>query len=229
MVANPPYRVKQKPWWLSFLPGGCEPYLLQLVPAPNPVYVMVRNSVLAIRPQRLLQLQATLIACTMLTGNTQEAHTVEYAEAKRLGFKKYNTGRPCKRGHAVDRYTSTRTCTQCQYETLSKWVRNHPEKHREQGRDWQRRNAHRYTTAEYRAKFRDRWRSKRGFPTPTRPAPDNCECCDRKLEVGKFHLDHDHATGAFRGWLCNRCNLGIGQLGDSSEGLERALAYLRRT
>jgi hypothetical protein len=32
----------------------------------------------------------------------------------------------------------------------------------------------------------------------------------------------------FRGWLCNICNLSIGQLGDSVEGLMNAVRYLER-
>lgn len=154
---------------------------------------------------------------------------MKYAEAKVLGLKKYATGRPCKNGHTVERYTSTRTCTRCQYETLSKWVDKNPDKHREQGRNWKRQNADRYHTEEERAKMRDRWRATRAFPTPTRPCPETCECCGRKLEGGrKTHLDHDHLTGKFRGWLCNRCNLGIGMLQDSIEGVQQALAYLTR-
>ncbi len=43
-----------------------------------------------------------------------------------------------------------------------------------------------------------------------------------------MHLDHDHTTGKFRGWLCNCCNRAFGMLGDTISGLERALDYLRR-
>jgi hypothetical protein len=41
-------------------------------------------------------------------------------------------------------------------------------------------------------------------------------------------VDHDHATGTIRGILCHDCNAGIGELGDTIEGLRRALAYLER-
>jgi hypothetical protein len=42
-------------------------------------------------------------------------------------------------------------------------------------------------------------------------------------------MDHDHGTGAFRGWLCTPCNAGIGLLGDNAEGVRRALQYLSKT
>ncbi len=61
----------------------------------------------------------------------------------------------------------------------------------------------------------------------------SCDCCgevlrDASHRTGK-NLDHDHATGRFRGILCGSCNTGIGKLGDNIEGLRRALAYLERT
>ena len=61
------------------------------------------------------------------------------------------------------------------------------------------------------------------------PRPDCCECCGRKASdtaIGTLVLDHDHQTGKFRGWICDRCNLGIGKLGDNIEGLQRGIKYL---
>ncbi len=48
--------------------------------------------------------------------------------------------------------------------------------------------------------------------------------CARKL-----HLDHDHISGNFRGWLCKKCNTAIGMLGDSKEILAVAINYLENS
>jgi hypothetical protein len=55
------------------------------------------------------------------------------------------------------------------------------------------------------------------------PAGTPCECCGR---LGPLHMDHDHKTDLFRGWLCRQCNLAIGMLGDNAEGVRKALVYL---
>ncbi|NBO99206.1 MAG: hypothetical protein EBU90_03640 [Proteobacteria bacterium] len=51
-----------------------------------------------------------------------------------------------------------------------------------------------------------------------------CECC--KKTTDKIVLDHNHSDNTFRGWLCDKCNTGIGKLGDDVEGLIKALNYL---
>lgn len=58
-------------------------------------------------------------------------------------------------------------------------------------------------------------------------------CKDREA----IHFDHDHdcCPGSYtygrcvRGVLCNRCNTGLGSLGDNMAGLERAMEYLTVT
>jgi hypothetical protein len=61
------------------------------------------------------------------------------------------------------------------------------------------------------------------------PEGTPCDCCGKPMtHSGKFamHFDHDHITEEFRGWLCKQCNVGIGNLGDDLEGLQRAIQYL---
>lgn len=67
----------------------------------------------------------------------------------------------------------------------------------------------------------------RGYPTPTRPRPAQCECCGKESKR-TLDLDHCHKTHVFRGWLCNGCNTAIGKLGDNVEGVKCAVAYLER-
>jgi len=155
---------------------------------------------------------------------------MELSEALAKGLDRYNTGRPCKNGHVADRYTKTRTCVLCCYDAMKRWRTQNPEQHRTNGREWKRRNPARHYNEKAKARMRAYYRKRAGLPEAPYPPPEKCECCGSKLLGGKLtHLDHDHATGAFRGWLCNRCNRGLGYFGDTIEGLEKALAYLRRT
>jgi len=56
-----------------------------------------------------------------------------------------------------------------------------------------------------------------------------CECCERPIvKYNDFQLDHDHINNCFRGWICRKCNTGMGNLGDTEESLIRALKYLRK-
>lgn len=56
---------------------------------------------------------------------------------------------------------------------------------------------------------------------------DKCQFCGvPEIELTKrLCLDHDHATGEFRGWLCDRCNKLIGMFEANCGAVE---AYLRR-
>lgn len=50
-----------------------------------------------------------------------------------------------------------------------------------------------------------------------------CELCN--LRPGK-NLDHDHATNKPRGLLCMQYNTALGKLGDTLEGVMKAVTYL---
>lgn len=75
-----------------------------------------------------------------------------------------------------------------------------------------------------------------GLPLPTRPMPQVCEICgnpetDKDKSTGivrSLALDHCHDSNEFRGWLCRKCNTGLGLLGDSEDAILRALEYLRK-
>lgn len=54
-----------------------------------------------------------------------------------------------------------------------------------------------------------------------------CAICGRTPANG-LHLDHDHVTGAARGFLCSTCNTGLGKFQDDPKMLRRAITYLTK-
>jgi hypothetical protein len=67
-----------------------------------------------------------------------------------------------------------------------------------------------------------------GFTPP--PEPDNCESCGTPFINFKKGacVDHNHITGAFRGWLCSPCNTALGHAKDSRDRLQMLINYLDR-
>lgn len=53
---------------------------------------------------------------------------------------------------------------------------------------------------------------------------EGCRVCGTLS--GILHVDHDHATGIFRGVLCENCNRGIGMFQDRADLLLKAADYL---
>ena len=56
------------------------------------------------------------------------------------------------------------------------------------------------------------------------PKDSRCDCCGEVKS--SLHLDHDHVTDKFRGYLCINCNHGLGKFNDSVEKLQLAIKYL---
>lgn len=77
---------------------------------------------------------------------------------------------------------------------------------------------------------------KKQHPQPAYGEP--CAICNKPVYKHKsevpagvdgtwgWQCDHDHETNEFRGWLCKKCNTGLGALGDNLESLLRAVEYL---
>ena len=127
------------------------------------------------------------------------------SQAIDFGDKTY-VGSDCRYKHGGVRYTASKHCVECQKNHYRRWKDS--------------------LGPNFRKAIKQRQRRWKGLPEPTRPEPETCECCG----VGSRQalcLDHDHATGVFRGWLCHKCNLGIGKLGDNLTGVMQAVNYLQ--
>lgn len=57
-----------------------------------------------------------------------------------------------------------------------------------------------------------------------RPRQHACELC---ASTARTVWDHDHASGSFRGWICDRCNKVLGLVRDDPNVLEAMARYLQ--
>jgi 5-methylcytosine-specific restriction endonuclease McrA len=80
---------------------------------------------------------------------------------------------------------------------------------------------------------RERSELKKQYGKP--PENYTCPICERnEVEcagegskiASSWVLDHCHTTKKFRGWLCHKCNRGLGAFGDSKNKIVNALNYL---
>lgn len=157
---------------------------------------------------------------------------IDRTDAQRLGMKRYFTGRPCKHGHIAERQTSTGHCFKCR----PRWHRDFRNRDLAAARKKERDQRKRYdeATGRHRDLIRRRHAQNNGYlpPPPEKdyPRPDDgkCECCEKYIGRQGLVMDHDHHTGAFRGWTCRLCNVGLGALGDSMVGVRRAVQYMAK-
>jgi len=61
------------------------------------------------------------------------------------------------------------------------------------------------------------------------PKPTDCKCESCGKVTDRLHLDHNHQTDKFRGWLCSECNVGLGKIGDDIQSVVKILKYLTKT
>ena len=83
-------------------------------------------------------------------------------------------------------------------------------------------------------KKRDKQARKLKLVTPPPSKDYKCPICltDAKKHEGvnnQWCLDHDHNTEKFRGWLCNKCNAGLGYFSDNINYIKRAVQYLEKS
>jgi hypothetical protein len=141
------------------------------------------------------------------------------------------TERTCKEcGHVgpPDQFVTRKNlCKPCSNAYKAQWLANNPDKAaaiKERGAAW-------------RKRYELRRRAQRNGLDPDviekyySDHDGRCEICGDKPDEGQrdLNMDHDHASGAFRGMLCDNCNSGLGRFKDDPERLKSAIQYLYRT
>jgi len=87
---------------------------------------------------------------------------------------------------------------------------------------------------EYNREYKRAWHLKRirgisvDMYTEMYTRQNGC-CAICRIKHSKLNVDHDHATGAVRGLLCNLCNIGLGNMNDAAPLLTSAIDYLSAT
>lgn len=136
-------------------------------------------------------------------------------------------------------------CKSCHNERGRKWSKENPDKDREHSNRWRAKNKDKARKTallwQEKARFSRALNScnKRAAEIGYAPCiatveqisaafTGYCAMCGTKENERRLHMDHDHATGMFRWWLCGKCNSMIGFSGDSPELLEKAATELRK-
>lgn len=132
-------------------------------------------------------------------------------KARTAGLRTYLSEKPCCRGHLAPRLVFNGKCTECKYPSALK--------HREYNARWKAK----YPGRDQEVKYRHRYGVEL---SEIRPKPSRCEACGQ--DHPKIVLDHCHETGAFRGWLCDPCNVVLGMVKDNPETLDRLAEHLRQ-
>jgi hypothetical protein len=137
----------------------------------------------------------------------------------------------CKKEKYLEEFSKQKKCKEgvrpeckvCLREKSKIYYKKNQKKITEKGRA--------YGKTDYRKKYcRDRARIKlkeKREREASRPRPKTCECCFELPDKRGVVWDHNHSTGKFRGWLCNRCNRVLGMCIDSKEIFWKMIKYLQ--
>lgn len=132
-------------------------------------------------------------------------------------------------------------CKKCTAIYKQEWVKNNPEKMREQRNRWIEKNPEAEKQRRKIANIRRAGATNKiynlkryGITVEEYNAlilkqNNQCAICKKRLTRGRgTNVDHDHSTGKVRGLLCLHCNTGMGNLMDSEDILYSAIEYLAK-
>lgn len=138
---------------------------------------------------------------------------MEWAEAKELGLTRFNTGRPCKRGHNSERFTSSYTCCECFFlrrkslptdhdrgqEAIDRRKASIAEKQRD-GRH----NHHKQKWVDEHPEKRKAINAANNAVRDGKLKREPCEGCGTEVNVCKHHDDYNKPLEVR--WLCSKCH-----------------------
>jgi len=127
-------------------------------------------------------------------------------------------------------YRNRRVCNACMKKYSDEYRRKNYKRYYETVRRWRLKNPKRVLE----------WRIRRSYDFTEKEiqrilqwSGGFCSGCERPLKTigrgkDKACIDHNHSTKKFRGFLCNMCNVALGQLGDDIEKVRGLLKYMER-
>lgn len=118
--------------------------------------------------------------------------------------------------------SSRRVCKSCDSASNKKWRNKNKVYNEKRVKQWKEQHPEKV-----RMHVRKSSRKYYGLPIPTRPEAQHCDICGSPPGKRSLSLDHDHLTGKFRGWLCGRCNTGLGMFKEQELSLYKAIQYLK--
>ena len=183
---------------------------------------------------------------------------VSRAEAKERGLTRYYTGKPCPHGHDSERRVANSACNECVKDRI-KAKRKTPEgwekhtkrlaKYRSGTEKGKASRSALMRKIRATPKGKEAYKGYRSTEEALRRSAerqaqkvspgliispelfgtktDYCQICFSSDQQIVF--DHCHKKHEFRGWLCHRCNLVLGQYEDNPTMFERMASYLKGT
>lgn len=129
----------------------------------------------------------------------------------------------CPRGHDKDQLgrVAKGACAQCNRDRTKAWCKAHPQGYTQYGRNyqWKRLGVRNADGSSFLIVDYDRaYQVQQG----------KCAICDIHASFlkSRFHVDHNHKTGAFRALLCGRCNQALGLAMENPAILRKLASFI---
>lgn len=124
-------------------------------------------------------------------------------------------------------------CKACKSVAHKNWILANPQKRKEakkRANDWNTENKDRRKIIVQKNNYKKRY----GLTVDQKQQlvdsqAQKCAICKNDLKnAHDVCVDHNHETGAVRGILCRKCNLGLGHFKDNALFLKSAVKYLKK-